>query len=119
MTDLKKLASDFSEQKEAELKKQLAWLIERGILVIHQTQQDWDMTPDYEVRVSQRLGLAVETERYIEELEIKISKMEDVVEIARHFDENHFNWYLMHDVKALSTSVDQLHDALKVLEYKE
>lgn len=55
-------------KKDDEIREQLAWLLQRGILVVYETKPKVDIIGN-ELEISYRIGLQVETEKYIEKLE--------------------------------------------------
>lgn len=115
---LSDLAKNFVSKKEDELRQQLGWLIDRGILVIHQTQEQYDLKKQddggYKFTVSQRLGLHVEAERYIEKLESKLEKLMAVVEAAKPILDGHermdcaYFSVPKHDMDALRKTLEEL-----------
>lgn len=82
--------SDFFKQQEDEIKEQLASLVNRGILVIKKTPLEVSMltkSPDgtMSLNLRQRLGVAVETEAYIEKMEECLRDAMKVVNAAKAF----------------------------------
>lgn len=88
MNNLVDLAENFLGKKEAEIREQICWLIDRGILVIHETEKQVSLNPEgerYNLTVSQRLGVSVETERYINKLEAENRALKEIAEAAKNY----------------------------------
>lgn len=79
---ISKLTKDLLSRKDKEIREQLAWLIERKVLVVYETEPKVQIDGN-ELKVTQRIGLQVETEKYIEKLEATIEKLNRVVEAAK------------------------------------
>ncbi len=76
------LSKNISREKDEILKKQLSWLIERGMLEIQsgpeQLVQEWNTeTGKYEVKFCQQVELVVKDKEYIEKLESELKSLRE------------------------------------------
>lgn len=97
MIDVDKLSSELVEKQSQYVCEELASLIQRGILVVHKTLPEISTLElkdgNYKVTLSQRIGLKVETEKYIAKLEKEIEVFREVEKVARGiYDDYHTQW---------------------------
>ena len=74
---------EFQQQQETRILEQLRWLVDREILVIHQTTPTLVELPDKSFQIHSSVELKVREHEYIDRLEQKIATLERrIVEIS-------------------------------------